>query len=65
MKRIIISAFVLVSLIGMNSCKKCSTCTFQDPVQGTLKSEDVCQKGNAYKHSMDLYKENGWVCTEK
>lgn len=65
MKRIVVLALVVSGMVGFSSCEKCSTCTFEDPVQGTLKSEDVCQKGQAYDHMLEQYKQNGWSCTQK
>ena len=65
MKKIIISTFVLISLASLNSCKKCSTCTFEDPTRGTLTSEDVCQKGKAYDQAMKQYDQRGWTCVKK
>ncbi len=53
------------SLALLSSCKKCATCTFDDPIKGELVSEDVCQKGKQFKHVMDVYERNEWVCTEK
>ncbi len=60
---------LLVLAIGMvstafTSCNKCSTCTFDDPVQGQLVSEDVCQKGRQYQDVLEMYDRNGWECTE-
>lgn len=49
---------------AFTSCKKCSTCTFDDPVQGQLVSEDVCQKGRQYQDVLEMYDRNGWECTE-
>lgn len=65
MKKVILSLVVVGAALAFSSCKKCSTCTYKDPQRGTLTSEDVCQKGKAYKHSIDYYKERGWSCTEK
>ncbi|MGY8952730.1 MAG: hypothetical protein ACKVJP_05125, partial [Flavobacteriales bacterium] len=61
---IIFSTFVLICLFILNSCKKCSICTFEDPQKGTITSDDVCQKGNAYDQTMKQYKD-GWSCQKK
>lgn len=53
------------SLTSLASCKKCSECTFNDPIQGELKNEEVCQRGKQYKHVMEMYERNNWTCTEK
>ncbi|MCH9823372.1 hypothetical protein N8085_02730 [Salibacteraceae bacterium] len=57
--------FAVGSLVSLSSCEKCSTCTFNDPEQGELVSDDVCQKGKQYDHVLEMYDRNGWTCTEK
>jgi inosine/xanthosine triphosphate pyrophosphatase family protein len=65
MKKALLPVFAFVVALGFSSCKKCSTCTFKDPVRGTLTSEDVCQKGKAYDHVLEQYDNNGWSCSKK
>ena len=65
MKKVVVSLVLATALFGLNSCKKCSTCTYEDPERGTLTSEDVCQKGKAYKHTIEQYENNGWSCKSK
>tara|TARA_B110000879_G_scaffold36803_1_gene51171 strand:+ start:12861 stop:13061 length:201 start_codon:yes stop_codon:yes gene_type:complete len=56
--------FAMGSIISFSSCKKCSTCTFNDPEKGELESKDVCQKGKQYNHVLDMYDRSGWTCTK-
>lgn len=65
MKRIAISVLVLAFALGVSSCEKCATCTIRD-ADGTIRtSDDVCQKSNAYTHSIEQYEKNGWACSKK
>ncbi|UTW64492.1 hypothetical protein KFE98_10230 [bacterium SCSIO 12741] len=63
MKKLMLLAVMAMSL-GMISCEKCSTCTYQDPNRGTLTSEEVCGKSRQYDQIMEQYDENGWSCTK-
>ena len=63
MKKILVAgSVILLSIIG-TSCKKCATCTYNDPVKGQLETE-VCSSGNAYQSAIDLYEEQNWTCAE-
>lgn len=67
MKRTIlkIAAFAIVSCVAVLafSCKRCSTCTFNDQVFGKDTSE-FCGSGNSYKDQLKQHEDNGWKCVE-
>jgi hypothetical protein len=65
MKKVLIFGALLYLGVSVSSCKKCSTCTFNDPEKGTITSEDVCQKGKQYRRTLDIYEKNGWACESK
>ncbi|MFT4752585.1 MAG: hypothetical protein ACI85Q_000117 [Salibacteraceae bacterium] len=59
-KTILLSA--VVAFLGLTtSCEKCATCTFNDPVKGTLTNE-VCTNGHAYDNAIEVHEDNGWSC---
>ena len=63
MKKIILF-FGTVSIIALStSCKKCATCTFNDPIQGKLSTE-VCSSGHSYDSAIKVYEDNGWTCAK-
>lgn len=62
-KNILLFAAITASVVFAASCKRCATCTFDDPVYGTDTS-DFCGKGNSYKDQMEQHEKNGWICVE-
>jgi hypothetical protein len=63
MKKILLAgSIVMLSLLG-TSCKKCATCTYNDPEEGKLETE-VCSSGHAYESAIQFYEDQNWVCAE-
>lgn len=67
MKKIISFIFVFslfFAVVSMSfSCKRCASCTFDDPAFGQDTS-DFCGKGNSYKDQLDRHEKSGWKCIE-
>ena len=61
MKKAIILSSVIALMGITSSCKKCATCTFNDPEKGKISSE-VCSSGNAYESAIKVHEDNGWSC---
>ncbi|HBH05897.1 MAG TPA: hypothetical protein DDX92_04765 [Flavobacteriales bacterium] len=61
--RYLITIAGIMAILSSTSCKKCTTCTFDDPERGKLSSE-VCGKGNIYQSGIDTHEDNGWTCNE-
>ncbi len=60
----IVSA-VFITIVSLSiSCKKCSTCTYDDKVLG-VDSSEFCGRGNTYKNQVEQHEKNGWKCFEK
>ena len=63
MKNIILFFGTITVLALSTSCKKCATCTYNDPELGKLSAE-VCSSGQPYKSAIKVYEDNGWSCSE-
>jgi hypothetical protein len=65
MMRNYIALFLLIgTVVGITSCKKCYTCTFEDQVYDTVRVEDFCEKGFVLENTLDTYDRNNWKCVE-
>ena len=60
-KILLFGAFAVIVL--SSSCKKCATCTYNDPTQGKLSTE-VCSSSNSYETAIKVYEDNGWTCAK-
>lgn len=52
-----------VTLFGLSSCEKCSTCTFQND-DGTEEISEFCGRGHIYRDQLDQHERTGWNCSD-
>lgn len=63
MKNKILFIGTIAILAITTGCKKCATCTYNDPDKGELSTE-VCSSGHAYDSAIEVYENNGWSCAK-
>lgn len=60
---ILVLIILALVMLPAFSCKRCATCTYDDPVFGQDTS-DFCGSGNTYKDQLEQHEKSGWICVE-